>query len=60
MSGLEKRKKWSAPDVFWLGAGIVLGLFLVVVGYLFVQLWAHSTLRQLFFGLTRPRAFPMG
>jgi len=42
-----RNKKWSASDVIWAGVFVALGLFLVLVVYLFIQYWKESTLRQL-------------
>ncbi len=43
------KKRWAAGDIFWAGVSVAIGLLLILVLYVFLQLWKDSTLRQLIF-----------
>lgn len=43
------KKKWATGDIFWAGVFVTIGLLLILVLYIFLQLWHDSTLRQLIF-----------
>jgi hypothetical protein len=38
-------RTWKTSDLIWLAAFVGLGVFLVIVGYIFLHAWQHSTLR---------------